>query len=125
MTTTQVIDAAARQYLMTPAGGWPETSQAWQQLMDAVPGLGMDACRRAACRALVRAVLAGARMHPSRARTTVRCRAWTGGRIQEERVMVEDGRVSVYDAVAHSYTVVHALDRSAERRIIGRICAAD
>ena len=48
--------------------------------------------------------------------TSIRARAWTGGRVERVHVMVEDGRVTVWDGVAGHYTACHSLGRGAIRR---------
>lgn len=49
---------------------------------------------------------------------TTRAKAFTGGKVQPIRCMVDaDGTVRVYDDVAGYYTTVHSLSQSAQRRI--------
>lgn len=48
---------------------------------------------------------------------TIRCKAFTNGRIEDQRCMVEsDGTVRVYDSVAGHYTTCHTMSESAIRR---------
>ncbi len=49
---------------------------------------------------------------------TVKCKAFSGGRIAAHRCMVDaDGTVRVYDDVAGYYTTCHSLSEATQRRI--------
>ncbi len=49
---------------------------------------------------------------------TVRCKAFSGEGVRENRVMVdEDGTVRVWDSVAGHYTLCHSLSPDSQRRI--------
>jgi hypothetical protein len=48
---------------------------------------------------------------------TVRAKAFTGEGVREHRVLVEGGKVSVWDSVAGHYTTCHSLSAAAVKRI--------
>lgn len=49
---------------------------------------------------------------------TVRAKAFSGQGVREHEVMVDDGRVRVWDPVGKIYTVCHSLTASAQKRIL-------
>lgn len=51
------------------------------------------------------------------AEITMRCRAFSDGRVGPQRLRVEpDGSVRVWDPVARHYTLCHSLSPAAQRR---------
>ena len=48
---------------------------------------------------------------------TIRCKAFSGEGVRENKVMVDGDTVRVWDSVAGHYTLVHALSPDSQRRI--------